>query len=570
METGSQPPTSEQVEALFNEGGFLDAINWRLSADTELLARCVELHNMGSIDLLTLPNRPEFEAISGHPFFAVQHFLDAMIPRLEAPVDRMMEFVTKLVSKGGSDGAAHLPNQAFIEWCAADPVRAREVIAKARGGEPLAVDHLAFALQSVEDLAEARRIAIAYDDFRRLSALTAISRLSHAEPKEREATVDTLAPLLDSPADDALRASVLEAVVSAFASGNATLTPEALAVVKSTLAAPGDHTLYRAALVLWSAKAALSAELIELLLSALTAVNPAHKGTIGFLDQALSSLVERGFDEPAINFVTDLLSRPDSGIELSEFNSFATAVLSRPPATFNIVVMRWLLTGVPALCDGLEKLFRARERSAKPLDLAMGDLPDAEAFFVCRKAVGYFFMQPVVAGSILVSTLRTAGPDLADAVGNLLFDPLLVNYSGELREYLEKLEPSDPARARVRAVLDRADAYVEGLRSTGRIKELHPSEHRRQLERTRWADQMRKAMKDAHKESVFYNLMRRSVLLYGRRSVTFVSSPSGERQAVEMDLQSHGVSHEWPRQEIVDPVGLDEILKRFRFEQIVR
>ena len=142
--------------------------------------------------------------------------------------------------------------------------------------------------------------------------------------------------------------------------------------------------------------------------------------------------------------------------------------------------------------------------------------------FLCKKAIGYFFIQPVIAASILLAILRDCDDEVATVVSDLLFDPLLINYGGELKDYLESIPEADPAAKPVRAALDARSQYLSGIRSTGLIRELLPSEHRRQIQRMRLQEQSREIHKQAREQSVFHNLVHRVVLLYGRRSLTYV------------------------------------------------
>jgi hypothetical protein len=41
----------------------------------------------------------------------------------------------------------------------------------------------------------------------------------------------------------------------------------------------------------------------------------------------------------------------------------------------------------------------------------------------------------------------------------------------------------------------------------------------------------------------------------------------GSQRAVAMDLKSFGMAFEWPRREILDPVGLDYMLRVYRLEK---
>ena len=395
--------------------------------------------------------------------------------------------------------------------------------------------------------------------------------MAHREATDRASTVKTVAPLVEGDTDNAVRAHVLSAVIHAHESGSAQLPQEALAVVEKALAGVGDLTLHGAAHALLHAKSSLETELVGLLLAALLRVNPKNSGTIDLIDSALHELPRKGFGEQAVGFVTKFLPVADVRVSLRQLDGFAAALAKGDPPTLNGVVVRWLLSGNRQLCEGVAELVRKRRGEDAPLRIAFGtfDLSDTQTYFVCRKAIGYLFMQPVVAASALVSALRTASGDLGDMIKVLLFDPLLINYGGALRQYLGSLDATDTAYAHVQDALAQADNYIAGLSSAGTIKELHPSEHRRQLERIRMIDFNREVNKKARQQSIFWDIVHRSVLLHGHHSVTSVEGEDGETRPVEMKLQSIEHSVEWPRMETVDPVGLDMILRVFRAEQIL-
>ena len=157
---------------------------------------------------------------------------------------------------------------------------------------------------------------------------------------------------------------------------------------------------------------------------------------------------------------------------------------------------------------------------------------------------------------------------MLEPVRELLFDPLLHNYGGKIREYLSGIGSADVAYQHVQRALEEADQYISDLKSVGVVKEIHPSESQRQTVRLRNADEMRKAQKDAMDKSVLLSLVSRSVILHGRRTITFVEEPGNKRRPLEMEMTSHSVEFELPRMEIVDPVGLDFLLRVFRSERL--
>ncbi|MCV0368724.1 hypothetical protein [Filomicrobium sp.] len=565
------PIDLQSIEARFRAGMLLESIEWGGSDGAALLDACVQRHNEGRIDLIALIEDGSHARLSRQDFFPVVDFYCRAMPRLEnVQVSRMLACVAKLVETGGEDLAANMPNTALIAWCAADPARADEIIKDARCGDALATAHLAFALQAKEDLPLARKVVAEFDDKRRLSALTALSRLPHDNVSDRSATVAMLASVLTASGDDVLRAHTVSAVVRIFESGGVQLTPEALTVLGKALAGGGDLTLRAAVAALLEATRCINPDLVRLLLSALLRVDPSNKGTIDCLDTALYQLFRKNFGEQAVTFVTDLVVHLDGAIAPDQLKSFAVAVTDDAPLLGEMAV-KWLLSANRHLCEALTDIVRKQGRKDAPMTIDFNalDLTEQQIYFVCRKAVGYLFLQPLVAGSLLVSALRTAQGELAKMIQDLLFDPMLVNYGGAMRQYLEGIETADAAHDHVKAVLARADNYLTGLEQAGTIKELHPSGYRRQLERIRMIDFNREVAKKAQSQSILWTLVHRSTLLHGNRLVTLVEEAEGVTRTIEMDLKTFEHSVEWPRMETVDPVGLDMILRVFRGERMV-
>lgn len=567
-------PTSAELVGLFECGEFARQMAHRFGidgrTDTRVVEeRCIALHNAGTIDLLTLVEGNALQELPGTDFFMAAYFFCRLLPSLDATPDRMMRCVTELVTRGGEDGAANEPNAAFRKWCASVPQRASEIIAAAHKGSELAGHHLSFALEALSDLTEARCIALEYEDDRRQAAITALGRIEHSNS---ESCVDTIAvfnALLDSGISDAVRASVLYAAMAILARGRDISLVNADALISRLVMSPGKFTIHQCARVLWAYREALTQDIVTFLLDALGHLESTNKGTVEELDIGLQVLLELGYDDEAVSFVTKLLSRPDDDLKLETLDSFTRTLLSGSPDLLSRVVVRWLELGAPRLCGGLANAIQGKGLDGVPLNLAAADLAISPAaqLFICRKAVGWFFFKPTTAASVLVSVLRVCDVETAEEVQKLLVDPLLQNY-GSVRDYLEGLALDDAANKAITWALAQNEAYLDAQRSIPLIVELQPSEHHRRIEHLRISDQMRDAHKEAESKSVFLSLVSRSVLLYGNRSLSFVEDGHDRLRPMEIDLHSHGISYEMPRMEVVDPVGLDYILRVFRKERM--
>jgi hypothetical protein len=453
------------IEAQFKDGSLIATLSdgrW-MTDDAGVVDEFVAMHNAGTIDLAAVVKHGAFDKLGGHNFFVVQHFFNRAIPKLENILTSgMMELVVTLVRKGGTDLAANEPNRAFLEWCSTDPTRADFVMHAARSGDELAQSHLTFALQARKDIASAQMMARDSAANVRLSALTALSRILHRTDEERADTVAAIRPLLDAEPDDALKAHVLMAAINPFEQAGVALAEEAKQVVKLATGQPGPICVHQAAQLLFNCKACLSSEMVSDLLACARYVNAEHGGTINLLDVVLGKLLKTGHGAAAVQFAKDVLSRRDGALRAEQFDGFARDLAQNRDA-LHALVLDWLLSGKQRLCQAVSDFLRQPGETLIPLDLQFGSLTETQTYFVCRKAVGYLFLQPVLAGSILVSALRTAQDALAVTIVDLLFDPMLVNYGGALRSYLEDIKPDDPAHGQVSNALERQASYLTGL-----------------------------------------------------------------------------------------------------------
>jgi hypothetical protein len=182
------------------------------------------------------------------------------------------------------------------------------------------------------------------------------------------------------------------------------------------------------------------------------------------------------------------------------------------------------------------------------------------------------FSKPVTAASLVVSLMHYAAGETMQILIDLLFDFLLINYPGKVGEYLrKKIETeTDEVRKSLEATIKLSDEYFEGIRSTGNIPELYPSQSQRDTYNRRFSKIMEQAMKDAQKDSVLLSLVSTSVLLYGRKSVNYVYNADGQSNRMEIPLHAHSTEMEFPRTTNIDPYGLDYTLRIFRAERIKR
>ena len=544
-------------------GNLIALIERRFDAETpedvdQAAAVCAALHNLSEIDLVAVASQKPDEDTTAHDFFTLQQLFVAAIPLLEISVSEMLALVESLVKRGGDVFMASAPNTALLAWLKKDLGRAEELITSAADGDALAVRHLTFALQALGDLKRTQHLTREVEGPRRLSALTALARMPHTAAQAL-ATRTLIDELLANQPHDGLRNHAIVALFESAASAANGATIDVWETLEAAIAGAGAETQYQCARQLHFYGHQISGATLDRLLDALAVIPVEHKGTVRAFDQGLWRLFERD-SQSAIDAGTAFLSHPENSHTLTDLPSFSTTLVNAPE--FGPTVLAWLRSGEHVLCEGLHELLQKRDRAGALLNLqADPTFSDADAVFIAHKAIGYFFTQPVIAASVLLCFLRQPDRSCAPDLEGLLADPLLVNYGCELRDYLLTIDENDPAYEAVHRALASAQTYLEALKAVGPIPELRPSESHRRIDRIRQADQMREIMKDARKESIFFNLVSHSTVLHGRRTTSYRIREEGEPlQKFDMDLSSHGVSFELPRTEAVDPLGLDNML----------
>lgn len=250
-------------------------------------------------------------------------------------------------------------------------------------------------------------------------------------------------------------------------------------LVESALSKGGDYARHAASELFGFDTLKLPPALLDTLIAHLLRVDPHKTGTLENLDFGIALMLEKGDQVKGGNFIEQLLLANPETLSIEPFDSVAAAIM-RDGTLRNRLVTRWLLGGERVLCEAVHRLIsrvggKPIELEADPSELKPVDLP--HVVFAAHKAIGYLFFQPISAISFLISLMHLATDDeTLAALGQLLFDPLLVNYTGEPLQYVEQRTAG--ASKSVAVCLSNAvkhvESYLDDLRSVGTIRELHP------------------------------------------------------------------------------------------------
>jgi hypothetical protein len=289
----------------------------------------------------------------------------------------------------------------------------------------------------------------------------------------------------------------------------------------------------------------------------------------GMLEGTLSHLVAGPHNDLAIDCLTNLLASDRTG-SLEDFPGLEHRLMNLDPTQLFALAVRWFATGDRKLCESMTKLIGAVHQP-QPFDatLAGRGLSGSQMIVICHKAIGYLILAPAVAASFVVAALRAGDKTVQRELVQLLLQSVLINYGETPAAYLKSIPKGDAAYQPVRQALKLYRTYEEGLNIKTTIKELLPSSYQRGAVRQKHYVTGREIRKQAEQQSVFFGLVQHSTLhstlLYGRKAINYVRGPDEPPVSMEMKTMSAGFA--MPRLQIIDPVGLDWLIRIFRVSE---
>ncbi|MGH7780843.1 MAG: hypothetical protein ACREQR_13560 [Candidatus Binataceae bacterium] len=565
----------------FKGGNLLETVYASLRSDCidqeDLVLELAALHNDGLIDLVAA--FANLKKTGGPDFFLTRHVFQQALPHLNSPVGPVMRCVLQLSREAGQDMAAGWILQGFVGFCAKASSRPRDALNEIEANPAALADLLVASLiagsrvDNPQYLAEAVRLCEDRNIELRRRAVYSVGRLSWPEgalvPDSAFAVLERTAA---AETDDHILANILWSSFGLL-QRDKSREERTAALMAKVLAKGSEYTLDAASEIFGLYTSDLPASLIDVLLPHLKNIKPTNKRTLDSIDCGISHLLRKADQELALQFLEELLLVHAGKLTLSAFDSAAEVIRSNR-ILLGKVLTRWFLRGDQVLCEGIETIVGSHRGDIPPLEIDPTELRPRDlvhVMFAARKAVGYLFFQPISAASILVSLMRQAPDDeTLNELGSLLLAPLLVNFTGSVHTYV--VQQCAIESGKVKETIERAlktiDEYLQALKSVGNLPALHPSEAQREAHHRDFSRKMTESLKAAESQSPFLSMISKSVLLYGRKSIDYIYDGDGQPHRMEMDLKSHGTEIEYPRMALIDPYGLDYMLRVFKIERL--
>jgi hypothetical protein len=580
-------PSRDEIAGAATEGRLLDLIfkdSWKHDGASYAQA-LVDAHQSKDVDLRALLPLPEPPGFSGNELY---QGMDVLLPALGSIATSGADLLVLMAGAVPYDDSmlSHLPYAEAVKWCQVSPDRLVELLRLIESGDLLAQRfHCLQACISTglsTDVAFYLAKAIEFlengDALRRAQAARALCNLSAEVRATTADLVETILAVIERETEPSVQDALLALALAWQKDAPVELERSTYRLIERSTSPVTLAAKKAIALALMGSSNVYSAQVRRDLLALLASGQPEDE-LVKLLDIVLAGLIRRGEVLEARGVVEKLILGAPS-VLFTHFTSVLHELEGGDAAVLDKWVVSWLQSESLSLSLALRRgLFAASEGRVFTFDFSQAlDVPESDYLFIARKALGTFFSKPLFIASLLVSMMRNATDVTLGALESLLFDPVLINYSGLRSDYLDEIaaSPTDPASKAVHRALQELQKYLEGL-GDAYILELQPSERQRQLEHHRRNEEMQNDMVEARKSSIIGSLVSEKVLLYGTGMASWVPefpSPqhmaddeTGAMRRMEQSLATIQHTFQIPRHSVLEPSTLEIQILNFLYEK---
>lgn len=531
-----------------------------------------ELHNLGKISLISDDNLAAIETLAHNDFWSVIHSLDQAIPELDCSYRDVLRLVHTLVSKAGSDGAAGMPYMSLVKWCKANPEKAQLIFEEAKSLDTMCLSHCVFAIQGLGSTKLAFELLEHSDKGVVAVGLRSLGRLDIDNESVAKRVIDECCQAIKMGNGQDVRSSAIETAFKIWEKLDQSEPYRQKEFLETVINAKEGDELVQISAALFYHSEGLVTESIDQILGALAGEVSNPQATLHWLDHALHSKKVGWNLAKVINVFGAQIPKLETSIEPNQFHNFCQWIWEDSDSSAQLF-SSWLTSGQFELCEFLAGMIGEGGKKNTIIDIHRASLPNelVDQTFMARKCVGFLWFHEVTAASILLSIVKNGKKSAREEAEKLLYDPLLLSYSGDLRDFLEEQSknPSKRITDCIRRLIKRHDAYLSGLKQTDHLVEFSPTIEQRRSAAMKERERNKDIQEKVHERSIFSQLVSRQTLLYGKKTFSVIHGEGGKKVPSIMSLSEFSYSAEFPRLAVIDPVGFKEILTVFRIEQKV-
>jgi len=534
-----------------------------------------DLHNSGEIDFLATCEPASLAAMPDLSFFALQRLFCQTLPHIDCAAEAAASACENMFARAGNDGAAGFVYSSLSNWFRHSPARAEEGLALIHRDPDIHRRLVRSVLlagtthDATRYVEEAFRFSNDADSPVRQDALWALGHIISTEDEPLlTRTFDHLDKVVQTPASDHDTAVVVEAAVTLLHRSDGRSAHAVEPLLRKACRRRIPETRYALANGLLIHRRHFTDTMVDAALSALQHTDRHDIHTAKAIDSALYQWDLDSDRTRVFLFLANLLTREDDPLDLEILSDFRHHLRDQPGDVLGWYVVSLLLTGEPALCAAAERLLPYEEtRHGLDIDLDTFSLTPPSLLYLARKILGYCILNKQSAAALLLSCLRHATEQNRAELEELVFYHLCLNYPTAIDWLETAVSDDDQAKGSVERIASRVRAYLAELERHGTCAAFRPSDRERRLQGYRRADFQRDVHKKAEQGSLLSALAHKATILYGTSSIAYVYTDAASephRQEVAMRRYEH--FFEFPRLDVIDPVGFQYNIHLFRSE----
>jgi len=484
----------QQITDWYKSGEFLLQIGSQYHHDKNeqkvFIDEIVALHNEHIIDVVE-----EFIGLKSsdqaRDFFSCRRIFEESLPYIRAPIAEVMDCVKHLTLEAGTDMMAGSLISPFIKYIKENKY-ADDVLSIGLDNVDEAFDFIMPGLVAGAEidlsnyLQKAIELTTSSNFIVKKRAIKSLGRIKYHDNKQfKQKAFDAIENIVYSIDNVDLHNEAIQSIVSLniFDLKDISCVQRLFEYI---LRSKDDLILHTLSDRLFYYPDYIPDEIAKICLSALKEVNPKHQGTINNIDFVLQKLLAKKDIDTVIDFLENyLVNNQREMVSIKSFQSILHEILEDQELR-NKLTTRWFSSKKIILCRGVLDLVYETMGSKVTLAIDISEAkeePNVKTYsFLARKACGWLFVHPVSAVSFIISLIDYANEDEVNEIKDILFNPLLMSYSGEAREYLNSIinESSDAVKKVIMALNSQLDEYHQNLQSANDIAELHPSQSQKE------------------------------------------------------------------------------------------
>lgn len=570
----SLPPVQKLLEDADRRGELISCL---LSNESHICRQeygplLCQLHNSGKISLVSDDNLSAIEALPHNDFWSVVHSLDQAIPELDCAYRDVLRLVYTLVRKAGSDGAASMPNMSLVKWCSANPEKAQLILEEAKSLDTLCLSHCVFAIQGLERTTLAFELLEHPNEGVVAVGLSALGRLDIDNEVVAKRVIDECCQAIKLSFDQNVRSSAIETAFKTWEKLDPSEPYRQQEFLEAVFNSNESDELVQISAALFYHPKGLATESIDQILEALAGEVSNPRATLHWLDHALHSKRRSCNLAKVMDILAAQIPKLEDSIEPNNLYNFCQWIWEDPDNSAQLF-SSWLNSGQYELCAFLASMVGEGGKKNTIVEIPRAILPNelVDQIFMARKCVGVLWFHEVTAASILLSIVKNGKKAAREEAEKLLYDPLLLSYSGDLRDFLEEQVKNSSQRISdcIARLIKSHDFYLAGLEQTEHLVEFLPTIAQRRAAAMKDRERNKDIQKQAHKTSIFSQLISHQTLLYGKKTLSIIHGEGGKKFPNITPLSELSYSAELPRLSVIDPVGFHQMLTVFRVERKV-